>query len=76
MKFELWSAQHWDNSVEVLKDYPQIEQNFKVELDSKVDYTAYIIIDSLEDLIKFTEIIECSIVFDVGRIMIYDGYLE
>ena len=76
MKFELWSAQHWDNSVEVLQDYPQIEQNFKVELDLKVDDTAYVIIDSLEDLIKFAEIIECSIVFDVSRIMIYDGYLE
>lgn len=76
MKFELWSAEHWDNSVEVLKDYPQIEQNFKVELDAKVDYTAYVIIDSLEDLIKFTEIIECNIVFDVDKITIYDGYLE
>ena len=76
MKFELWSAEHWDNSVEVLKDYPQIEQNFKVELDLKVDYTGNVIIDSLEDLIKFTEIIECNIVFDVDKITIYDGYLE
>ena len=76
MKFELWSAEHWDDGVEVLKDYPQIEQNFKVELDAKVDYTAYVIIDSLEDLIKFTEIIECNIVFDVDKITIYDGYLE
>ena len=83
MEFELTSAKYYTNSKRLLKDYPQIAKEFKVRVadtgkdDSEVYiYEVYITINTLEDLIKLTEVVDCGIVFNGREIRICDDYFE
>ena len=67
----------------LLKDYPQIAKEFKVRVadtgkdDSEVYiYEVYITINTLEDLVKLTNIVDCGIIFNGDEIIIYDDYIE
>ena len=78
MEFQLMSAKYWVDFKRLLKDYPQIAEEFKVRIvdieddDSEV----YITINTLEDLIKLVDIIDDSVIFNGDEIMIYDDYIE
>ena len=86
MEFELMSAKHWTDSKRILKDYPQIANEFKVEVIDTTEETEYgkrlvdsevfITINTLEDLIKLNEIVEVEIIINGDEILIYDDYIE
>ena len=86
MEFELMSAKHWVDSKHILKDYPQIANEFKVEVIDTTEETEYgkrvvdsevfITINTLEDLIKLNEIVEVEIIINGDEILIYDDYIE
>ena len=86
MEFEITSAKcakYYTNSKRLLKDYPQIAKEFKVRVadtgkdDSEVYiYEVYITINTLEDLVKLKNIVDCGIIFNGDEIIIYDDYIE
>ena len=86
MEFQLMSARYWSDFKRKLNDYPQIANEFKVQIiDTTVEdergkryinSEVYITIDTLEDLIKLTDVVDCGIVFNGREIRICDDYLE
>ena len=86
MEFELMSAKHWTDSKRILKDYPQIANEFKVQIIDTTEETEYgkrlvdsevfITINTLEDLIKLNGIVEVEIIINGDEILIYDDYIE
>ena len=78
MEFQLMSAKYWVDFKRILKDYPQIADEFKVRIvDTEDDDSeVYITINTLEDLIKLVDIIDDSVIFNGDEIMIYDDYIE
>ena len=78
MEFQLMSAKYWVDFKRILKDYPQIADEFKVRtVDTDDDDSeVYITINTLEDLIKLVDIIDDSVIFNGDEIMIYDDYIE
>lgn len=86
MEFQLMSAKYWSDFKRVLNDYPQIANEFKVQIidtteeDERgkrhIDSEVYITIDTLEDLIKLVDIIDDSVIFNGDEILIYDDYIE
>ena len=86
MEFELMSAKCYTNSKRLLKDYPQIANEFKVQIIDTTEETEYgkrlvdsevfITINTLEDLIKLNEIVEVEIIINGDEILIYDDYIE
>ncbi len=78
MEFELMSAKYWIDFKRLLKDYPQIAEEFKVRVVDIKDYDSkvYITINTLEDLIKLVDIIDDSVIFNGDEIMIYDDFIE
>ena len=78
MEFQLMSAKYWVDFKRLLKDYPQIAEEFKVRVvDTEDDDSeVYITINTLEDLIKLVDIIDDSVIFNGDEIMIYDDYIE
>ena len=78
MEFQLMSAKYWVDFKRLLKDYPQIAEEFKVRVvDTEDDDSeVYITINTLEDLIKLVDIIDDSVIFNGDEILIYDDYIE
>ena len=78
MESQLMSAKYWVDFKRILKDYPQIAEEFKVRIvDTEDDDSeVYITINTLEDLIKLVDIIDDSVIFNGDEIMIYDDYIE
>ena len=78
MEFQLMSAKYWVDFKRILKDYPQIAEEFKVRIvdTDDDDSEVYITINTLEDLIKLVDIIDDSIIFNGDEILIYDDYIE
>ena len=86
MEFQLMSAKYWSDFKRILNDYPQIANEFKVQIidttkeyesgDRYIDSEVYITINTLDDLIKFVDIIDDSIIFNGDEILIYDDYIE
>ena len=78
MEFQLMSAKYWVDFKRILKDYPQIAEEFKVRVvDTEDDDSeVYITINTLEDLIRLVDIIDDSVIFNGDEIMIYDDYIE
>ena len=78
MEFQLMSAKYWVDFKRILKDYPQIAEEFKVRIvdTDDDDSEVYITINTLEDLIKLVDIIDDSVIFNGDEIMIYDDYIE
>ena len=78
MEFQLMSAKYWVDFKRLLKDYPQIANEFKVRIvDTEDDDSeVYITINTLEDLIKLVDIIDDSVIFNGEEILIYDDYIE
>ena len=86
MKFQLMSAKYWSDFKRLLNDYPQIANEFKVQtIDTTQEYEngnryidseVYITIDTLEDLIRFIDIVDESVMFNGDEILIYDDYIE
>ena len=86
MEFELTSAKYWCDFKRVLDDHPRIVNEFKVQIidttleDERgkryINSEVYITIDTLEDLIKLTDVIDCGVVFNRREIRICDDYLE
>ena len=78
MEFQLMSAKYWVDFKRILKDYPQIADEFKVRIvDTEDDDSeVYITINTLEDLIKLVDIIDDSVIFNGDEILIYDDYIE
>ena len=86
MEFQLMSAKYWSDFKRILNDYPQIANEFKVQIidttkeyesgDRYIDSEVYITINTLDDLIKLVDIIDDSIIFNGDEILIYDDYIE
>ena len=86
MEFQLMSAKYWSDFKRILNDYPQIVNEFKVQIidttkeyksgDRYIDSEVYITINTLDDLIKLVDIIDDSIIFNGDEILIYDDYIE
>ena len=78
MEFQLMSAKYWVDFKRILKDYPQIADEFKVRIVDIDDdgSEVYITISTLEDLIKLVDIIDDSVIFNGDEILIYDDYIE
>ena len=86
MEFQLMSAKYWVDFKRLLKDYPQIEKEFKVRVvdttqeyengNRYIDSEVYITISTLDDLIKLIDIIDESVMFNGDEILIYDDYIE
>ena len=86
MEFQLMSAKYWSDFKRILNDYPQIADEFKVQIidtteeygDGKrhIDSEVYITINTLEDLVKLVNIIDDSVIFNGDEILIYDDCIE
>ena len=86
MEFQLMSAKYWSDFKRLLNDYPQIANEFKVQIidttqeyengNRYIDSEVYITIDTLEDLIRFIDIVDESVMFNGDEILIYDDYIE
>lgn len=86
MEFQLMSAKYWSDFKRILNDYPQIANEFKVQVidttkeyesgDRYIDSEVYITINTLDDLIKLVDIIDDSVIFNGDEILIYDDYIE
>ena len=74
MKFTLTNA---NNDIEKwfkkLDELGYNTKNGKLEIEKSM---MYINIDTLEELVKLSESLDCSFMFDPGTIIIYDGYME
>lgn len=76
MEYKLLSAKYGSQHDRILKDYPKIEEEFKVRIKRRVyDTDVYITINTLEELHRFIEI-TTDIVIGGSTIIIYNGYLE
>lgn len=76
MEYKLLSAKYGSQHDRILKDYPKIEEEFKVRIKRRVyDSDVYITINTLEELHRFIEI-TTDIVIDGSTIIIYNDYLE
>ena len=86
MEFQLMSARYWSDFKRILNDYPQIANEFKVQIidtteedtwgKRHIDSEVYITINTLEDLIKLVDIVDGSVIFNGDEILIYDDYVE
>ena len=86
MEFQLMSAKYWMDYERLLKDYPQIAEEFKVQIvDTSVydsdgrchkDSEVYIIINTLEDLMKLIKMVDETVLINEDEIIIYDDYIE
>ena len=86
MEFQLMSAKYWSDFKRILNDYPQIADEFKVQIidttqeyengDRYIDSEVYITINTLDDLMKLVDIIDDSVIFNGDEILIYDDYIE
>lgn len=86
MEFQLMSAKYWSDFKRVLNDYPQITDEFKVQIiDTTEEYESgeryvnsevYITLNTLEDFVKLVDIIDDSVIFNGDEILIYDDYIE
>ena len=86
MEFELTSAKYWCDFKRVLDEHPRIANEFKVQIidttqeyengNRYIDSAVYITIDTLEDLIRFIDIVDESVMFNGDEILIYDDYIE
>ena len=86
MEFQLMSARYWSDFKRILNDYPQIANEFKVQIidtteeygngKRHVDSEVYITLNTLEDFVKLTDVIDCGVVFNGREIRICDDYLE
>ena len=86
MEFQLMSARYWSDFKRILNDYPQIANEFKVQIvdtteeyengKRHVDSEVYITLNTLEDLVKLKNIVDCGIIFNGDEIIIYDNYIE
>ena len=86
MEFQLMSAKYWSDFKRLLNDYPQIANEFKVQIidttqeyengNRYIDSEVYITINTLDDLIKLIDIIDESVMFNGDEILIYDDYIE
>ena len=86
MEFQLMSARYWSDFKRILNDYPQIANEFKVQIidtteeyengKRHVDSELYITLNTLEDFVKLVDIIDDSVIFNGDEIMIYDDYIE
>ena len=76
MEYKLLSAKYGSQHDRILKDYPKIEEEFKVRIKRRVyDTDVYITINTLEELHRFIEI-TTDIVIGGSTIIIYNDYLE
>ena len=76
MEYKLLSAKYGSQHDRILKDYPKIEEEFKVRIKRRVyDSDVYITINTLEELHRFIEI-TTDIVIGGSTIIIYNDYLE
>ena len=86
MEFQLMSARYWSDFKRILNDYPQIANEFKVQIidttvvDERgkryINSEVYITIDTLEDFVKLVDVVDCGIVFNGREIRVCDDYLE
>ena len=86
MDFQLMSAKYWSDFKRILNDYPQIADEFKVQIidttkeyesgERYVDSEVYITLNTLEDFVKLVDIIDDSVIFNGDEILIYDDYIE
>lgn len=86
MEFQLMSAKYWSDFKRLLNDYPQIANEFKVQIidttqeyengNRYIDSEVYITINTLEEMIKLIDIVDCGVVFNGDEIIIYDDYIE
>lgn len=86
MEFQLMSAKYWSDFKRILNDYPQIADEFKVQIidttkeyesgERYVDSEVYITLNTLEDFVKLVDIIDDSVIFNGDEILIYDDYIE
>ena len=86
MEFQLMSAKYWVDFKRILNDYPQIANEFKVQIidttkeyesgERYVDSEVYITLNTLEDFVKLVDIIDDSVIFNGDEILIYYEYLE
>lgn len=86
MEFQLMSAKYWSDFKRILNDYPQIANEFKVQIidttkeyesgERYVDSEVYITLNTLEDFVKLVDIIDDSVIFNGDEILIYDDYIE
>ncbi len=86
MEFQLMSAKYWIDFKRLLNDYPQIANEFKVQIidttqeyengNRFIDSEVYITINTLDDLMKLVDIIDDSVIFNGDEILIYDDYIE
>lgn len=86
MEFQLMSAKYWSDFKRILNDYPQIADEFKVQIidttkeyesgERYVDSEVYITLNTLEDFVKLVDIIDDSVIFNGEEILIYDDYIE
>ena len=86
MEFQLMSAKYWVDFKRLLNDYPQIANEFKVQIidttqeyengNHFIDSEVYITINTLDDLMKLVDIIDDSVIFNGDEILIYDDYIE
>lgn len=77
MEFEI-SCSYATTGEQVFREYPQLEK-YPHRIDGDADYcrTAYITINSLEELLKIQKEIKQSLILDTdGELVIYDGYIE
>ena len=86
MEFELTSAKYWCDFKRVLDWLALFANEFKVQIidttveDERgkryIDSEVYITIDTLEDLIKLTDLVDCEMVLNGREIRICDDYFE
>ena len=86
MEFQLMSANYWSDFKRILNDYPQIGNEFIVQIidttkeyesgERYVDSEVYITLNTLEDFVKLVDIIDDSVIFNGDEILIYDDYIE
>lgn len=86
MEFQLMSAKYWSDFKRILNDYPQIANEFKVQIidttkeyesgERYIDSEVYITLNTLEDFVKLVDIIDDSVIFNGDEILIYDDYIE
>ena len=86
MEFQLMSAKYWSDFKRILNDYPQIADEFKVQIivtteeyahgKRHVDSEVYITLNTLEDFVKLVDVIDDSVIFNGDEILIYDDYIE
>lgn len=77
MEFEI-SCCYLTTGEQVFREYPQLEK-YPHRIEGNADYcrTAYITINSLEELLKIQKEIKQDLILDKnGELVIYDGYVE